>query len=308
MKSPAVPAKRRHGGGGGAGFALGCGCKDTKSVSVSVSASASPSPSARTTTATRRRSAGGLNPWASTTTTTDTLTTLTTASSSSLWEDAVADLGYKDGGCRMLPETESAVATPSFSGLLRELSELERSVASWGAARKGHHPREDKLSSAPAPSLLPLPLRQEHRRAAKGELVRDDAKDDRFVDADADCDAGSGAGLDGSVAVVKRSDDPLRDFRRSMLQMIVENGIVAGEDLREMLRRFLTLNAPHHHDAILRAFAEIWDDVFVAAASLDCASPPGGRASSVSRRELPGRPPVPRTPSRHRRSAPAWRV
>ncbi|CAD6249949.1 unnamed protein product [Miscanthus lutarioriparius] len=297
MKSPAVPAKRHHGGSGsGAGFALGCGCKEAKSVSVSVSASASPS---ATTTATRRRSSR-LNPWASTTT--DTLTTLTTASSSSLWEDAVAELGYKDGGCRMLPETESAVATPSFSGLLRELSELERSVASWGAARKGrHHHREDKLSPpepAPAPALLPL--RQEHRRA-KGELIRD-AKEDRFVD------AGSGAGLDGSVAVVKRSDDPLRDFRRSMLQMIVENGIVAGEDLREMLRRFLTLNAPHHHDAILRAFAEIWDDVFVAAASLDCCASPAGRTSSVSRRELPSRPPVPRTPSRHRRSPPAWRV
>jgi uncharacterized protein (TIGR01568 family) len=302
MKSPAVPAKRRHGGSGsGAGFALvGCGCKDAKSVSVSPSASASPS---ATTTATRRRSAGGLNAWASSTTT-DTLTTLTTASSSSLWEDAVAELGYKDGGCRMLPETESAVATPSFSGLLRELSELERSVASWGAARKGHHHREDKLSPPEQAPALP-PLRQEHRRA-KGELIRV-AKEDRFVDAD-DGDAGSGAGLDGSVAVVKRSDDPLRDFRRSMLQMIVENGIVAGEDLREMLRRFLTLNAPHHHDAILRAFAEIWDDVFVAAASLDCASPAGCRASSVSRRELPGRPPVPRTPSRHRRSAPAWRV
>ena len=301
MKSPAVPAKRRHGGSGsgsGAGFTLVlCGCKDAKSVSVSASAPASPS---ATTAVTRRRSAG-LNPWASTTTT-DTLTTLTTASSSSLWEDAVAELGYKDGGCRMLPETESAVATPSFSGLLRELSELERSVASWGAARKGHHHREDKLSPPePALALRPLPLRQERRRA-KGELIRDAAKEDRSVD------AGSGAGLDGSVAVVKRSDDPLRDFRRSMLQMIVENGIVAGEDLREMLRRFLTLNAPHHHDAILRAFAEIWDDVFVAGASLDCCASPGaGRASSVSRRE-PGRPPVPRTPSRLRRSPPAWRV
>ncbi|OEL29058.1 hypothetical protein BAE44_0009923 [Dichanthelium oligosanthes] len=285
MKSPAVPAKRRH---AGAGFALGCGCKDAKSVSVSVSASASPSATtgtSTTTTVARRRSAG-VNPWASTTT--DTLTTLTSASSSSLWEDAVAELGYKDGGCRMVPEG-SVVATPSFSGLLRELSELERSVAAWGE-RKGHR-HEEKLSP-------PLPLRHEHREA-KGDLRA--AKEGRFGDVD---DGDGGAGLEGSVAVVKQSDDPLGDFRRSMLQMIVENGIVAGEDLREMLRRFLTLNAPHHHDAILRAFAEIWDDVFVAA-SLDCATP--GRASSASRRE-PGRPPVPRTPPRHRRSPSAWRV
>ncbi|PUZ77053.1 hypothetical protein GQ55_1G340100 [Panicum hallii var. hallii] len=295
MKSPAVPAKRRH--GGGAGFALGCGCKDAKSVSVTVSASASPSATTGTSTtataATTGRRSAGANPWASTTT--DTLTTLTSAaSSSSLWEDAVAELGYKDGSCGMLPE--STVATPSFSGLLRELSELERTVASWGA-RKGHR-REEKLSPPPPP----LPSRHEQRKAKGDGKVGDlrAAKEGRFGDADGD----GGKGLEGSVAVVKQSDDPLADFRRSMLQMIVENGIVSGEDLREMLRRFLTLNAPHHHDAILRAFAEIWDDVFVAA-SLDCATP--GRASSVPRRE-PGRPPVPMTPPRHRRSPPAWRV
>ncbi|XP_062217520.1 transcription repressor OFP8-like [Phragmites australis] len=276
MKSPAVSAKKRH--GGGAGFGLGCGCKDAKSVSVSASPFLSATTGTSTTTGTRR---GGTwrNPSASTTT--DTLT-LTSASSCSLWEDAVAELGYKDGGCRL---QESSVPTPSFSGLLRELSELEQSVASWG--RKGHH-HEEKHSPSPPP------MQQEHRRA-KGDFRS--AKEDRFgVDGD------GGVGLDGSVAVVKQSDDPLGDFRRSMLQMIVENGIVAGEDLREMLRRFLALNAPHHHDAILRAFAEIWDDVF-AAASHD-ATP---SRAPVSRRE-PGRPPVPRTPPRRHRSPPAWRV
>ncbi|XP_039791759.1 transcription repressor OFP8-like [Panicum virgatum] len=294
MKSPAVPAKRRH-GGGGSGFALGCGCKDAKSVSVSVSSSASPSATTGTSTTatavtTTRRRCAGAYPWASTTTT-DTLTTLTSAaSSSSLWEDAVAELGYKDGSCGMLPE--SSVAAPSFSGLLRELSELERTVASWGA-RKGHR-REEKLS--------PPPPRHEQRKAKSDGKAGDlgAAKEGLFGDAD----GVGGKGLEGSVAVVKQSDDPLADFRRSMLQMIVENGIVAGDDLREMLRRFLTLNAPHHHDAILRAFAEIWDDVFVAA-SLDCATP--GRAASAPRRE-PGRLPVPMTPPRHRRSPPAWRV
>ncbi|CAL4884677.1 unnamed protein product [Urochloa decumbens] len=244
MKGPAVPAKR---------FALGCGCKDAKSVSVS--ASATTGTSTTTTTVARGRSAGGANPWASTTTDT---------ASSSLWEDAVADLGYKDGGCRMLPESGgSAVSTtPSFSGLLRELSDLEGSVAAWGARKQGHrHEDDDKVS----------PL--------------------------------GGAGLEGSVAVVKQSEDPLGDFRRSMLQMIVENGIVAGEDLREMLRRFLTLNAPHHHDAILRAFAEIWDQVFVAASSLGGCGTPGRAAGSIPRREQ-----GPRTPPRHRRSPQAWRV
>jgi uncharacterized protein (TIGR01568 family) len=209
----------------------------------------------------------------------------------------------------MLPESGgSVVATPSFSGLLRELSELERSVASWGARKGQHGGHEDKLSPPPPPSLPP---RNEHRKAkcdvkAAGDLRA--TKEARFGDADGDGDGGGGGvGLEGSVAVVKQSEDPLSDFRRSMLQMIVENRIVAGEDLREMLRRFLTLNAPHHHDAIFRAFAEIWDDVFVAA-SLDCAATPR-HSSSASRREPGcGRPPVPRTPPRHRRSPQAWRV
>ncbi|TVU27991.1 hypothetical protein EJB05_19497, partial [Eragrostis curvula] len=281
MKSPAVSAKKRHGAGGGAGFSLGCGCKDAKSVSVS----ASPSPTrTSSSTATRRRSGAG-----TTTTTTDTLTS---ASASSLWEDAVAELRCKNGDCRL--QESSVVSTPSFSGLLRELSELEKSVASWGP-RKVHHDEENSKLSPP---------KQDTKRVkgdVKGDFFRV-AKEEPFgvVGSNGDGDGDAGVGLKGSVAVVKQSDDPLGDFRRSMLQLIVENGIVDGEDLREMLRRFLTLNAPHHHDAILRAFAEIWDDVFVAATP--------GRTLPASRRELAGRPPVPRTPPRHRRSPPAWRV
>ncbi|KAL6634915.1 hypothetical protein ACP70R_027586 [Stipagrostis hirtigluma subsp. patula] len=298
MKSPAVLARKRHGGGGGgggAGFTLGCGCKDAKSVSVSASASPATTGTS-TTTATRRRGAG--TNLSASTTTTDTLT-LTSASSCSLWEDAVAELGYKSGDRRL---QESSVPTPSFSGLLRELRELEQSVASWGRKDKDNHHRDnlEKKLSPPPPSPPPLP--QEQRKAksdGKGDFRAD--KEDRFDGNDID----GVAGFEGSVAVVKRSDDPLGDFRRSMLQMIVENGIVAGEDLREMLRRFLTLNAPHHHDAILRAFAEIWDDLFVAASLDDAATP--GRAPVAGRRE-PGRPPVPRTPPRHRRSPPTWRV
>ncbi|XP_072962920.1 uncharacterized protein [Typha angustifolia] len=68
--------------------------------------------------------------------------------------------------------------------------------------------------------------------------------------------------VEESVPVVKESEDPLGDFRKSMLQMIVEKEIVTGEELRELLRKFLDLNSPLHHDVILKAFAEIWVDVF----------------------------------------------
>jgi uncharacterized protein (TIGR01568 family) len=221
---------------------------------------------------------------------------MTSASSSFLWEHSVVEFDH-DGGGGCGPE--------SFSGLLRELSELEQSVASWG--RKSHHQNHDKKHSPPSSSPLPSQEDRKEKNGSNGDAT----------DKPGDCRDGGGGGgggdgvgvaLDGSVAVVKQSDDPLGDFRQSMLQMIVENGIVAGEDLREMLRRFLTLNAPHHHDVILRAFAEIWDGVFAATASLvhHHHPPPSSRREPVP---PAARPPAPRTPPRHRHPSPrAWRV
>ncbi|XP_078170582.1 uncharacterized protein LOC144564842 [Carex rostrata] len=69
------------------------------------------------------------------------------------------------------------------------------------------------------------------------------------------------------VAVVKESADPYIDFRDSMLQMIIEMEIYAWDDLRDLLHRFLALNAPCNHQYILRAFAEIWTEVFSPSAS-----------------------------------------
>lgn len=65
--------------------------------------------------------------------------------------------------------------------------------------------------------------------------------------------------IDESVAVEKESDDPYLDFRRSMLQMILEKEIYAEADLRELLNCFLALNSPYHHGVIIRAFTEIWN-------------------------------------------------
>lgn len=68
--------------------------------------------------------------------------------------------------------------------------------------------------------------------------------------------------ITNSVAFVKDSEDPYRDFRRSMLQMIFDREIRSREDLQELLNCFLQLNSPSHHDAIIQAFTEIWNGVF----------------------------------------------
>ncbi|KAK3205631.1 hypothetical protein Dsin_019677 [Dipteronia sinensis] len=63
-----------------------------------------------------------------------------------------------------------------------------------------------------------------------------------------------------SIAVVKDSNDPYQDFRRSMMQMIIEKEIYSKEDLQELLKCFLELNSPLHHDVIVQAFTEIWNN------------------------------------------------
>ncbi|XAR60175.1 hypothetical protein NMG60_11033435 [Bertholletia excelsa] len=66
----------------------------------------------------------------------------------------------------------------------------------------------------------------------------------------------------GSVAVVKDSEDPYADFRQSMLQMIVERGMESRDELRELLS-FYSLNSPSHHQIIVEAFMEIWNDLML---------------------------------------------
>lgn len=66
-----------------------------------------------------------------------------------------------------------------------------------------------------------------------------------------------------SMAVVKRSENPYQDFRRSMVEMIREKRLEeeAGE-LEQFLRCFLSLNYRAHHPVILRVFSDIWDFLF----------------------------------------------
>lgn len=68
--------------------------------------------------------------------------------------------------------------------------------------------------------------------------------------------------MEQSVAVVTESWNPYLDFRQSMMVMIVEEEIYSWDGLCELLNQFLSLNSPDNHHHILRAFAEIWNEVF----------------------------------------------
>lgn len=159
-------------------------------------------------------------------------------------------------GCGRGADEASAEGTPSVDSLLRQLRELERGVRALGL---GVREREEGGGAASGTATTAETAARPRRHARSASVVER---------------------LDyGSVAVVTESADPLRDFRRSMAQMIVENGITGGAELRELLRRFLALNAACHHHLILRAFGDVWEEIFAAAA----AGRDGGRASKRPR-------------------------
>ncbi|XWS13064.1 hypothetical protein CRYUN_Cryun36dG0005400 [Craigia yunnanensis] len=64
--------------------------------------------------------------------------------------------------------------------------------------------------------------------------------------------------LSDSFAVVKSSFDPQRDFRDSMVEMIMENNIRASKDLEDLLACYLSLNSDEYHDLIVKVFKQIW--------------------------------------------------
>lgn len=67
--------------------------------------------------------------------------------------------------------------------------------------------------------------------------------------------------LSDSLAIVKSSFDPQRDFRDSMVEMIVENNISASKDLEDLLACYLSLNSDEYHDLIINVFKQIWFDL-----------------------------------------------
>ncbi|KAL5839272.1 hypothetical protein ACOSQ3_011979 [Xanthoceras sorbifolium] len=64
-----------------------------------------------------------------------------------------------------------------------------------------------------------------------------------------------------SFAVVKCSFDPQKDFRDSMIEMIMEKRICRPEELEELLACYLTLNSDEYHDLIIKVFRQVWFDL-----------------------------------------------
>ncbi|KAL1224767.1 Transcription repressor OFP5 [Cardamine amara subsp. amara] len=88
-------------------------------------------------------------------------------------------------------------------------------------------------------------LKKAKLRAREHELVKETA---------------DGGTENESFAVVKCSSDPRKDFRDSMIEMIMENGINHPEELKELLVCYLRLNTDEYHDMIITVFQQVHND------------------------------------------------
>jgi uncharacterized protein (TIGR01568 family) len=143
-------------------------------------------------------------------------------------------------------DTEGA---PSVDALLRQLRELERGVRALGIRDREDSAYRSSQACWCSGRLPPPPRRH---RTGTSEVFGGSAS----------AAAGRGRLEEESVAVVTETEDPLGEFRRSMAEMVAENGITGGAELRQLLQRFLSLNSKRHHHLILLAFADVWEELF----------------------------------------------
>nr|GMD29283.1 transcription repressor OFP7-like [Ipomoea batatas] len=115
------------------------------------------------------------------------------------------------------------------------------------------HDDNDEVLALPPPPPPPSTDHQEKQAKAQETWreTRNNSNDQNGIDVINNVVGGRGAdatfGVDGKVkesfAVVKKSPDPHEDFKRSMMEMILEKQMFEKDHLEELLQCFLSLNA-----------------------------------------------------------------
>lgn len=62
-------------------------------------------------------------------------------------------------------------------------------------------------------------------------------------------------------AVAKKSSNPEKDFKESMVRMIRLKRISRPEDLENLLACYLVLNSDEYHDVIVKVFRQVWIEI-----------------------------------------------
>lgn len=157
---------------------------------------------------------------------------------------------------------KARTSTSSDSGLFSEDDnddDQETLVSTDSPSPKNSHHHVIKLKEREKKKKK---KRSSFESSAQGNTSPAPARLSAFMRKMAPCRAVADGKVRESFAVVKRSDDPLDDFKRSMVEMVVEKQMFEERELEELLRCFLSLNSESHHEAIVRAFTEIWEGLF----------------------------------------------
>ncbi|CAL9096108.1 unnamed protein product [Musa textilis] len=95
------------------------------------------------------------------------------------------------------------------------------------------------------------------------------------AEAEADVD---GAPFEGCIAMAVDSEDPYRDFKRSMEEMLLAHGVGDWARLQQMLGWYLRLNGKKTHGVIIGAFVDLL--LGIASSSSSSSSSPSSSSSS----------------------------
>ncbi|KAK8596745.1 hypothetical protein V6N13_001353 [Hibiscus sabdariffa] len=154
---------------------------------------------------------------------------------------ASVSLSWRDSGCfsgerAEYDETETLIST---SRSIRDgSSSFELAEGSHMEAKKKKKKKKKKLSNAKmVRRVRSFGSKKQRRWTAEGKVGE-------------------------SVVVVKRSEDPYSDFKRSMMEMIREKQMLKAEELEQLLHCFLCLNSREHRGVIVEAFTHIWEALF----------------------------------------------
>lgn len=140
------------------------------------------------------------------------------------------------------------LSTSSDSGLFSDESEETETLISTSASADRHRYIAENTTSSALGTAVPARLSEFMRKMLPSKAEEEEVVEGKVRE---------------SYAVVKRSEDPYKDFRRSMAEMVMEKEMFERKDLEELLRCFLELNSEHLHGVIVRAFVDIWVALFV---------------------------------------------
>nr|XP_023926913.1 transcription repressor OFP7-like [Quercus suber] len=160
-------------------------------------------------------------------------------------------------GCRLKPCTQYRSITGSSSS-----SSSSSSPAKYTSKKETLVSTKDCSNEFVSESLVSVSEKCKEKEISKSDEVKKGRKLRRYALKSERSSVRGNEKVRESYAVVKKTENPYEDFKRSMLEMILEKQMFETKDLEELLHCFLSLNSRVHHGVIVEAFSEIWEILF----------------------------------------------